>query len=290
MIPSGVYDGEQGIVNRFTSDVTSTPAVGDTCVGILFHPNTGYNQVFTAANSATTVTSALVASANVTPGFSHLNGSARKQRGISASIRFSNPTVNFSNISGEVAVGVISADLITVGSATFTGDLLFQYAAARAPLSRGVLEVKWYPGAFDNRYSTWSTSSFAATGSDASDTNIVYVVLRGIPASVAAGYTSTINYKLDWVCEWVPRFGSGFTPTYNTKSGIDHMKTVEHLHAHKPGWFHNLTGEVEAGAAALGIGGLAAKFMKGSKSFAKTARSTPIIEEMEDIAPLLLTL
>lgn len=284
MIPSGVYDGEQGIINRFTQDYSIVGGATVTCLGLLFHPNTGYVQAFSATDSTVTVTAALAASSGVTPGFAHLNGSARKQRGIAASIRFSLPSVTFNTISGEVACGVISTDLLTVGSASFTGDQLFQYAAARAPVSRGVQEVKWYPGAFDNRYATWSTSSFSATGSDSSDTNLVYVVYRGIPVNTSS------SVKLDWVCEWVPRFGSGFTPSFNTKAGIDHMKTVEHLHAHKPGWFHNLTGELEAGAAALGIGGLASKFIKGSKSFASRVGSSPIIEEVEEIAPLMLTL
>ena len=270
MIPSGVYDGEQGIINRFTQDLTLIGGSTVTCLGLLFHPNTGYAQAFSSSDSTVTITAALAATSGITPGFAHLNGVARKQRGIASSLRFSLPSVTFNTISGEVACGVISSDLLTIGSATFTGDQLFQYAAARAPVTRGVQEVKWYPGSFDNRYATWSTSSFAATGADPSDTNLVYVVYRGIPVLTSS------SVKVDWVCEWVPRFGSGFTPTYNTKSGIDHMKTVEHLHAHKPGWFHNLTGEVEAGAAALGIGGLATKFIKGSKSFASRVGSSPI--------------
>lgn len=284
IIPKSVYQGEEGIINRFTFDLSPTVAATDDVLGFIFHPNTGYGQSFTALGGNTGITAALVSNIGVTPGFTFLNSSARKCRGIASSIRFSLPSLNFSTISGEVACGVISADIFTTGSATFTADTLFQYAAARAPVSRGVQEVKWYPGALDDRYSTFTTSSFGSTGSDPSDTNAFYVVYRGIPVG------TRLAMKIDWVCEWVPRLGTGFTPTYSAKAGIPHMKTVEHMHAHKPGWFHNLTGEVEAGAAALGIGGLASKFLKGSKSFATHVRTTPIIEEMEEFAPLMLTL
>lgn len=283
IIPKGVYSGEEGIVNRFTFDLSPTATATDDVVGFVFHPNTGYGQTFTALGGVTGITAAMVTNVGVTPGFTFLNGSARKVRGIASSIRFSLPSLNFSNISGEVACGVVSADLFFTGSATFSADTLFQYAAARAPVTRGVQEVKWYPGALDDRYSTFTTT-FSGTGSDTNDTNCVYVVYRGIPVG------TRLALKVDWVAEWVPRLGTGFTPTYSAKAGLPHMKTVEHLHAHKPGWFHNLTGEVEAGAAALGIGGIASKFFRNSKSFAKHIRTTPIIEEMEEVAPLMLTL
>jgi hypothetical protein len=280
--PPGIYDGEQGIINRFTGDFSIAGGATLTCAGYIFHPNTGYAQSFAQTGSAVATTPNLQSDFNLTPGYNFLNTTSRKVRGIAASIRFSLPSLTFSTISGEVAVGVISTDVLTSGN--FTGDNLFQYAAARAPVARGVQELRWYPGAFDNRYSTWQPNGtlISQTGSDLNDTNLMYVVYRGIPVN------TSVSLKVDWVCEWVPRTNSGFTPTYQTSSGVPHIKTVEAMHKHKPGWFHNLTGEVEAGAAALGIGGLAAKFMKSAKSFESRVATTPIIEEMEEVAPLLL--
>jgi len=243
----GFYDGEQGTVGRFFSDFAPATSAGQTAYFQMFHPNTGFIAIGGAATSATAITPVTFSVGANTPGNTFLSGSAQKVRSLAAAMRFAIPSLSVTTIVGEFAVGVASYD--TVAAAT-TVDQLFTLAAARGQVSKDLHEVRWYPGSFDSKYATYTTVSVAATGSDLNDTNIVFLAVRGVPAS------TTFSCQITNIVEWTPKFGSGMAPTMQTSSGTDHQGTVAALHKADPGWHHTVkhTGERLLERAVSGAG------------------------------------
>jgi hypothetical protein len=226
----GFYSGEQGSITRFYSDAAPATGAAQTCFGIIYHPNSGFVYPFSVTNSTTAFTVATTWNSGYSPGYTFLNASAQKQRSVCAAIRFAIPSLSITTVTGEFAVGVISYDTaINVTS----GDQLFTLAAARGQVSKENHEVRWYPGAFDDKYSTVS-STFASTGSDQNDTNAVFMVVRGIPASTA------LSLQICNMVEWTPKFNTGMAPTMQSSAGTNHQQTVNALHQSDPSWNHTV--------------------------------------------------
>jgi len=202
-----------------------------TCYLYGFHPNTNSYASVAAANSGTPITVATAVGPAV-PGYTHLNGSAQKIRALASAIRFSIPSLSITTIVGEFCVGVMSLDSFT---ALTTVDQAFNLSQGRGNITRDLHEVRWYPGSFDSKYSTYGNIST----SDASDTNVLYFAVRGIPAS------TVIPVQTTSVVEWTAKPNSGLSVSGATSSGTDHQHTVNTLHSHTPGWHHTAksTGE-----------------------------------------------
>lgn len=240
-VPSGTggfYDGEQGTYNRFHVDVTAGTAVAQTAYCYALYPNNNFAVSFAQTSSATTgvnIPGAYLFSAAVSPGFNTLTSVAQKQRALAAAIRMSVPSLSITTVTGEFCVGVISTD--TFNSITAI-DQLFTFAQGRGNVTRDLHEVRWYPGSFDSKYSTVSTT-FSATGIDASDTNVVFVAVRGIPAS------TPVQIQATTITEWTPKPATGMLVSGASSTGTDHQQTVAVLAKHTPGWHHTAkaTGE-----------------------------------------------
>lgn len=236
---AGVYDGEQGHITRFSVDLTVTLGATQTAAYLIFHPNTGFVQAAGTTAGGTSITSALAIGPAATPGYNFLNANARKIRGVASGCKFGIPSLSLTTIVGEVAVGVCSADVFAAGN-TFSVDQLFTYAGARGPLKKTTMDINWYPGTFDSKYSTFQTASLTGGGADLSDTNVLFYAIRGLPVSTA------ITNKLDWVCEWVPAINTGLLPSFTASAGSDHQASVAHLHKAHPGWWHTIKSDVGA--------------------------------------------
>lgn len=234
----GVYAGEQGQITRLSLDYTISGGAANTCAYYIFHPNTGLISGAQVAAGSTSITPSFGVGAGTSPGYTFLNATARKVRGVAAGMKFTLPSLSFTTMVGEVAVGVISSDTIMNVSA-FTVDQLFLHSGARGPINKVTQDVAWYPGSFDERYATYS-GTIAGTGTDLSDTNVLYFAIRGLPVN------TNVQVKVDWVCEWVALAGSGVAPSYSTSAGSDHQHTVEFLHKNHPGFWHSIKSEAEA--------------------------------------------
>jgi len=228
---AGFYDGEQGHIARYLVDYAPSTGVAQSCFGVMLHPNTGWAYTWVVANSTTAIAPAFAYSAVFSPGYTTLTSTAQKQRAFAAAIRFAIPGLSITTITGEFAVGVTSYDNAV---AVTSSDQLFTLAAARGQVSKDQHEVRWYPGSFDSKYSTVTSTSFAATGADANDTNVLFLVVRGIPAS------TTMSFQATSILEWTPKPNTGMTPTMASSAGTDHQHTVNALHTADPGWHHTL--------------------------------------------------
>jgi hypothetical protein len=214
-------------------------SAAQTAAFLIFHPNTGFFQGQGLTNSSTSITAALAAASPNTPGFTFLTANARKIRGVASGSKFGVPSLSLTTITGEVAVGVCSADMFAAGN-LFTIDQLFTYSGARGPIKKTTMDVNWYPGTFDSKYSTFQSASLTGGGTDLSDTNVMFFAIRGLPVS------TVVSTKLDWVCEWVPTINTGLLPSFTSSSGSDHQASVSFMHKTSPGWWHTIKSDVEA--------------------------------------------
>lgn len=229
----GYYSGEQGTINRFVVDFGLGTGAAQTALAIVLHPNTGYFYSTAVAASTTAITVTPAWNSTYSPGYTYLNTNASKQRALASAIKFAVPSLSVTTLTGEFAIGVVSYDTAT----SFTTiDQFFTHAASRANLSKDYHEVRWYPGAFDDKYSTVSAS---ATGTDGSDTNVVFLVMRGLPASTPTSIQFTS------VVEWTPKPGTGVAPSMTHSAGTNHQQTVEVLNSHTPGWHHTAKATAE---------------------------------------------
>jgi hypothetical protein len=282
---TGIYPGEKGMVERFIGE-NFIVGPSNTCGFLAFHPNTGWfffsNNLTGSAASAATFGSNLGGSP--APGNAFLSTNAQKVRGLGACIQAVCSTLSITNITGEICMGVVSADTLALNG-TITVDTLFTVLQARSALTRDIKEVKWFPATFDNRYSTYvSGSTFAnwqTTGTDYSDTNIIVVAVRNVPAG------TVINLRLTWVCEWTPKPLLGLTPNPNSSAGVNHLSVVSAMEKAQPSWWHNLGNTAMnvfstfANQAMHAVGNAA-----GNKLNRYLAGSGPIIEELASL-PLL---
>jgi hypothetical protein len=238
-IPSGAggfYGGEQGSFSRFHVDFTGGTAAAQTAYLYILHPNTNWAYSVATATSATGIVPAFTNAFGTSPGTISLAGIAQKQRGVAAAIRMAIPSLSLTTIVGEFCMGVISYDTATTATSI---DQFFTLSQGRSNVTRDLHEARWYPNSFDSKYSTFSTASIAATGTDLNDTNVVFVAIRGLPASTPVSMQATT------VTEWTSRPNSGLLVTSNSHSGSDHQGTVNVLNTATPGWHHTAkaTGE-----------------------------------------------
>lgn len=227
-----IYAGEQGTINRFIVDTSQSLAATDTSSIFIFHPNTGSTASFVLANPSTSFAGfSMQTTVGLTPGFNTLISVAQKVRSVASAIRMTVPNLSLTTVVGEFAFGVCSLDT----ALGFTNvNSAFQVSQARANITRDLHELRWYPGEFDSKYATMIAGAtvISASGTDANDTNVMFVAIRGVPVS------STIGFQVTNVVEWTPKPASGLSVSGASSAGSMHQHTVDVLHTHTPGWHH----------------------------------------------------
>ncbi|APG76491.1 hypothetical protein 2 [Hubei tombus-like virus 9] len=234
-IPRGIYPGEVGAVERFIWEQAFV-GVNNTACFYAFHPNTGaiiYSNQTTSSGAL-----AMTTTASFAPGQTFLSANAAKVRGLAACIQVACSSLSVTAITGEISLGVLTADVVTNNLLTTTTDQWFNMLQARGPISRDIKEVKWYPGLRDNSFTTYngslnSLATLQATGSDLSDTHVVCIAIRNVPVG------TTINVRTTYVAEWSPKLTVGITPSTAVSPGTNHLAAANILHKSKPNWFHN---------------------------------------------------
>lgn len=233
-VTTGLYPGEVGMVERFISENFIVGAA-NTAGFLAFHPATGW---FEFSNNATSagVSAATFQSTNA-PGNSFLTTNAQKVRGLGACIQAVCSSLSITNITGEIAMGICSADTLALAG-TVPVDTLFTTLQARSALTREIKEIKWFPGTFDSRFSTYVSGAtyptWLTSGADFSDTNIIVVAVRNVPLG------TVINLRVTWVCEWTPKPNLGLVPNPNSSPGVNHLAVVHAMEEAHPSWWTNL--------------------------------------------------
>lgn len=274
-LPPPFLAGENGMVSRFVLDGTIVGA-GNTAAYLAFHPNTGW----TVSNSAVASFSGIPAAdfsinASNSPGFNFLATNAAKVRGLAGCLTVLPSSLSITNITGEIAVSSISPDALrTLLAVGHNVDQVAAYTNARTAIERRAYDTKFKPGSFDGKYSTYqNTGNISGTGTDLSDTNAILVTVRGLPVG------ASIAIRFTWVCEWVPKFNLGLTPTVsNTPLAIDHMAVGASLDKHKPNWWNNLAHTVEDT-----LGPVAAKVGKSAQMYMQSAASNFLADAVETL-------
>lgn len=241
------FVGEIGFVQRFVSDGVLNVPASHTAGLVLFHPNSGTVLGYSIASSTTTqpinITSFVTNGALPGPGAGYLTGTADKVRAYAACVQAFPSAVSITNLTGEYAVGVVS---LSACFGTYSVDNFFTMLAGRGAMMKRKTEIKWFPGAMDNKYSVYGSAS---TSVDTSDTNVIALAYRGYPAATA------LSVRLTNVVEWCPRPAVGIAPTQQTAPELKHNDVVAALHRSRPSWLHNL-GESFGHAAGNFVGGL----------------------------------
>lgn len=278
-LPPPFLAGESGMVTRFVLDGTMI-GVGNTCGYIAFHPNSGW----TASNNAPNPGAAIVPSdfainATNSPGFAFLAANASKVRGLAACVTVLPTSLSLTTITGEIAVSSVSPDALrSIIGTSHTVDQVAAYTNARTAIERRAYDTKFKPGSFDGKYASYvNTGAITGTGTDISDTNAILIALRGIPIG------STINVRFTWICEWVPKFNLGLTPSVSNKPvTVDHMAVGHSLDQHKPNWWHNL-----AHTAGDTIGAVAATVGKSAGIYMQSAATNFVADTVAGLALLV---
>lgn len=230
------YGGENGIVQRFVSDVTLNTGVGQTCGVIAFIPA---GNVFVNGGAATPSTS-FTPSSSGGPGVGFFATQANKTRALAACVTVMPSAVSATNMTGEIACTIASSNAVDAGTST-TVDTVFALCNQRSVLAKRSYDVKWYPALMDSTYSPLQASG-AATLSDPADQNAIVVAWRGYPAATA------LSFRLTVVVEWTPRQGSNIALNSAPQMPVEHQKLNAALYQHNNKWWHNIFSETASHA------------------------------------------
>lgn len=232
---TGSYPGEVGMVGRYMSDNTSST---NPCGFAAYYPAINAADFQSAVTPSTVFAHSWTVAAPFSPGHTILAAAAAKSRALSACIQALFPNVSITNVTGEICVGCVSADSFNNGN--YTVDQLFQLLPQKAIVTRNQYECKFTPGVFDDKFTTYGQ----LTTVDQSDTNVIIVAYRGLPASALP------SFRITSVLEYTARVNSGLVPTGATVSaGINTMSVASAVHKAQPGWWHNLVSEIAQDAS-----------------------------------------
>jgi len=257
-LASGTYPGEVGVVSRFVADFSG---VANSAGWLAYYPAVNAVGAITSVNSTTPQAFGWTVASPFSPGHGLLSTTANKSRGLAACLQVNFPNVSITNVTGEITVGCVSSDTFVSGG-NYTVDSIFSVLTERTIVQRNQYECLFTPGSFDNRFNTYGT--FGAV--DQSDTNIVIIAWRGLPA------TTTPSFRITSVLEWTARPASGLAASASAPSpGIDPIKVASVVHQTHPNWWHNLKSDLISDAStvtryvarsAMGVaGGLATGFI-----------------------------
>lgn len=237
------YPGERGMVQRFTLDATINATAGLTAGFVHVIPAAGQWLYYAAATSIATGTP----TAQTGPGQIFLAANAAKFRPVAACVTVIPSAVSVTNITGEIAAAVVSANTLSTTTTSFV-DGVFQLAQARSVLAKREYEIKWYPGTLDSTYAP--AVSGTATLADQADQNAVLVAYRGYPAG------TSLSLRITVILEWTPVQNIGTAVSSAPRAGTNVTAHAAALHEHQSSWWHNLkTGFMDdLGSAARYVG------------------------------------
>lgn len=229
LVPT-VYPGDRGYLNRFSVNFNAAQAAGETCTIYAFKPGNNLAAEHSTATSGTNIT--FVYQDARAPGALFLNGQATKARCAGACVVV-RPNASPSNATGMLYFGNLPAQSIVNGGIT-TLDAIIPQLTHSCSVSQAVmqpLEVKWSPGAFDDRYSPVA----GITADDDTDRNILVVVAVGLPAA------SGINFRSTAIYEYTPVLnGASIDSTSVAPSRCDFSCILRNLKRKDAEWWFSL--------------------------------------------------
>lgn len=232
---TGCYPGEVGQIGRFASDFSIGPGQAGFA---LYYP--AINAVSTGFTNtpAVAIPHTWTVAVPFSPGHGILGPGAAKSRCLSSCLQVTFPNVSITNVTGEIVVGCISADSFLQGN--YTPDNLFSILTHKALITRNQYEVKFTPGVFDERFTTYGT----LTAADQSDTNILVVAWRGLPS------TANASIRITSALEYTPKTASGILASgASIAPGVATMSVAASVHKAKPNWWHNLLSDLASDAS-----------------------------------------
>lgn len=188
-----VYPGDRGYVNRFTSSFNGGTATGEVVSIVIFKP--GVNVMFNGA-AATGATAVTVNFADTqAPGAAFLNSNATKCRCVGACLQV-RPNASPTDGTGQIYFGVVPASAVAEASTPNANELitLLSNTVTVSQALMEPLEVKWSPGAFDDRY----CPTTGVTSDDDTDRNVIVIVSVGLKAATG------LNFRATGIYEWAP--------------------------------------------------------------------------------------
>lgn len=229
LVPT-VYPGDRGYVNRFTSSFNGGTGTGETASIVIFKP--GVNVMYNGAG-ATGATAVTVNFADTqAPGAAFLNANATKCRCTGACLQV-RPNAAPTDGTGQIYFGVIPASSVLEASTPNANELI-SLLSNTVTVSQALmepLEVKWSPGAFDDRY----CPTTGVTGDDDSDRNVIVIVSVGLKAA------SGLNFRATGIYEWAPsRTIATIDSTAISPSRCDFGCILRNLKRKDPEWWWQL--------------------------------------------------
>jgi len=224
--PFSPYGGESGIVQRFVGDFTAGGATFTAGVFVYYAPLNVYGTIsVTASNVAGVLNTAPAVGTNL------LGFSARKKRTCAACLELIPASLSYTNITGEIAMGVVDLSTLTGGS-SYTPDGVFTLLNERAVLARQDYEVRWYPGDADDQYSLAAAGNTGIFQSyTGSNQNALVIAWRGIPVS------TTLNFRATEIAEWTPNPALGLAVTSAPRLPVDFRQQAAALSLAHPSWW-----------------------------------------------------
>lgn len=242
-----IHSGETGNIVRLAQDITINTTAGFTSGYVAFWPGT--NGYLTGGNASSSVA---FSPANFPgPGATMLSTTARKARCNAACIQVLPSSVAMTNMTGEIATGIVSADTISTLS-SFSVDQIFQLLTRRETMAKVQFEQVWKPNLADVTYSSAASANDGTfVYNNPEDSNMVVIAFRGYPAG------SGLSFRLTNVLEYTARAGTGMAASQATNNvPYDNaLTTAAKLDATQPGWVYHVGKLAEA--AAHGVSELA---------------------------------
>lgn len=229
LLLDGVYDGELGNIQRFTSTLTANTTTGHTCGYCVFCPRTGNGFIASTTTSNTAISFSVTNSGF--PGASFLLANAARTRGIAAKLELIPSSFSWSEMTGEVCAGIGSN--INFVTATTTVDHLFDVAKAYGPLTKKTVTSRWFPSGMDHVYETYN-SAFN------DESNIVFIAWRNVVAAKA------VPVRISYVVEYTLRNTIGIPLNASTSNPVGHNVVLRALQDHDPHWHHNILDEIKS--------------------------------------------
>lgn len=241
LVPT-VYPGDRGYVNRFASTFNLGTTAGDTFTLCIFKPGV---QVMYTVSGASALTSGTITYADtLAPGAAFTNSNASKIRCAGACITY-RPLSTPNNATGMIYYGVVPASSVPEGATLIPQALLplltNSVSATQALLNP--LEIKFSPGAFDDRY----CPPVGITADDDTDRNVIIVLANGLPSGGGATLRATAIY------EWTPTVGSAVVidSTSVKPSRCDFNCVLRNLKRKDPEWWWALGRKVLRGGTTV---------------------------------------
>lgn len=219
------YSGQKGYTTRVSGTLSLPVGAGNTALTLIVVPTGCFVATFSGITGATTFTPAFAS--GQFPGNTFLSSNSNQVRCLAGCIQAWSSLAPL-NITGNVHAGVVPTS--AVNTAGVSVDRLSQLATASGKLTAEMMELKWRPAAHDEDY-----NSIGAGNYDDSDRNAMFMAFSGLQSS------ETIQFKLTFVYEWVPRFdlGLGQAPTKTVMTRFRVPNILAALDKHYPNWWHN---------------------------------------------------